>query len=215
MGTIRNGGNGAFSGKAGSFIGSSWKDISYLKGIPKISNKPKTLKQLEQQAKFATAILFLQPIKDLLNVGFGGQNKGKASGYNMAVKHVLDKAIIGVYPDYEIDYTKAVFAKGGLMTAIGPAVTALGGDLIVSWSPDLNQFNAFADDEVTVLIFDPTNNVYLSGAMGVLRPEGEQTITIPQKIESQTDLHLSNRCPRKAIECRSAGRKVSPLRWPR
>jgi hypothetical protein len=28
MGTIRNGGNGAFSGKAGSFIGSSWRDIN-------------------------------------------------------------------------------------------------------------------------------------------------------------------------------------------
>ena len=70
MGTIRNGGNGAFSGKAGSFIGSSWRDINYIKGLPKISSKPKTLKQLEQQAKFAAAIRFLQPVKDLLNIGF-------------------------------------------------------------------------------------------------------------------------------------------------
>jgi len=56
MGTIRNGGNGAFSGKAGSFIGSSWRDINYIEGLSKLSTKPKCEKQLEQQAKFAMAI---------------------------------------------------------------------------------------------------------------------------------------------------------------
>lgn len=63
MGTFRNGGNGAFSGKTGSFIGSNWSDINYIKGIPRISNKPKTQKQLEQQAKFALAVRFLRPVK--------------------------------------------------------------------------------------------------------------------------------------------------------
>jgi hypothetical protein len=33
MGTLRNGGNGTFIGKAGSFIVSSWKDISYMKKL--------------------------------------------------------------------------------------------------------------------------------------------------------------------------------------
>ena len=76
MGTIRNGGNGAFSGKAGSFIGCNWSDISYMKGIPKISNKPKTLKQLEQQAKFATAIRFLRPVKMQVEEGLARSSRG-------------------------------------------------------------------------------------------------------------------------------------------
>jgi len=74
-----------------------------MRGIPKISRKPKTLKQLEQQAKFAAAIKFLGPIKDMLNVTFGAQKQGKASGYNLAVKDILDHAITGTYPDYSID----------------------------------------------------------------------------------------------------------------
>lgn len=179
MGTIRNGGNGAFSGKAGSFIGSSWRDISYMRGIPKISKKPKTLKQLEQQARFATAVKFLQPVKDLLNVGFGSQKSGKATGYNLALKHVLDYAIGGVYPDFVIDYPKAQFAKGSLAAPVGAAAQAEAGELVVTWSPVLNPFNAYLDDEVTVIIFDPATNIYLSGPMGVTRMQAEMNIPIP------------------------------------
>lgn len=179
MGTIRNGGNGAFSGKAGSFIGSSWRNISYIKGLPKISNKPKSLAQLDQQARFATAVKFLQPVKDLLNLGFSSQTKGRASGYNMAVKHVLENAIAGVYPDYEIDYTKAMFSKGGLAAPVAAEVTVDTGYLVLTWSGDLNPHNGFSDDEVTVLIYDPVNDIYLSGPMGILRPEGEMIIPVP------------------------------------
>lgn len=49
MGRIKQGANGGFSGKAGSVIGSSWKEIEYIKGRPKVSNKPATQRQLEQQ----------------------------------------------------------------------------------------------------------------------------------------------------------------------
>lgn len=179
MGTIRNGGNGAFSGKAGSFIGSSWRDINYMRGIPKISKKPKTLKQLEQQARFATAVKFLQPVKDLLNVGFGGQKSGKATGYNLAVKQVLESAIGGTYPDFVINYPKVLFAKGSLAAPVGGVVQAEAGGVVVSWSPDLNPHNGFMDDEVNILIFDPANNIYLSGEMGVARVQGEMNIPIP------------------------------------
>ncbi|MEJ7694699.1 DUF6266 family protein [Daejeonella sp.] len=179
MGTLRNGGNGTFIGKAGSFIGSTWRDISYMKGIPKISNKPKSLKQLEQQSKFATAIRFLGPIKDLLNVGFNGQKQRKASGYNMAVKFILDNAITGTYPDYTIDYGKVMVAKGTLAAPVGPAITAYAETLVISWSPDINPYNGFLDDEATAVIFDPLNNIFLSGEMGILRPEGEMTVYVP------------------------------------
>lgn len=179
MGTLRNGGNGTFIGKAGSFIGSTWKDISYMKGIPKISNKPKTLRQLEQQAKFAAAIKFLGPIKDLLNVGFHSQTQGKASGYNMAVKFILDNAISGEYPDFAIDYGKVMLAKGSLAAPVGPAIIAEPATLVITWSPDVNPYNGFLDDEATVVIFDPLNNIFISGLTGILRPEGEMTVPVP------------------------------------
>lgn len=42
MGTIRQGANGSFRGKAGSVIGSSWKGIDYIKGLPKKRTKGAT-----------------------------------------------------------------------------------------------------------------------------------------------------------------------------
>jgi hypothetical protein len=70
MGTIKQGANGGFSGKAGSVIGSSCSNISYIKGLLKLSNKPKSEMQLEQQARFAMAIRFLLPIKDYITKAY-------------------------------------------------------------------------------------------------------------------------------------------------
>lgn len=49
MGTIRKGANSGFSGKAGSVIESSRKEIEYIKGRSKVSNKPSTQPQPEQR----------------------------------------------------------------------------------------------------------------------------------------------------------------------
>ncbi|WP_411274424.1 DUF6266 family protein, partial [Daejeonella sp.] len=91
---------GAFSGKAGSFIGSNWRDINYIKGILRISNKPKTQKQLEQQAKFALAVRFLRPVKLQVEAGFSKIKQGHTTSYNLALKQILVNAITGTYPDY-------------------------------------------------------------------------------------------------------------------
>ena len=119
MGTIRKGANGGFSGKAGSVVGSSWRDVDYIKGLPKLSSKPATERQLEQRAKFATAVNFLQPVKQLLNLGFSTQRTGRATGYNIGLRHLLENAIAGDYPTYGIDYSKVVISKGGHGKSLG------------------------------------------------------------------------------------------------
>jgi len=47
MATFKNGPNGGFSGKVGSVVGSSWKGIDYIRGLPaKRKNKPDTLEKI-------------------------------------------------------------------------------------------------------------------------------------------------------------------------
>lgn len=53
------------------------------------------------------------------------------------------------------------------------------GELVISWSDDLNPFNANMDDEVMVVIFDPATNIYLSRPMSVTRVEAVMNIPIP------------------------------------
>lgn len=185
MGRIKQGANGGFSGKAGSVIGSSWKEIEYIKGRPKKSNKAPTQRQLEQQAKFSLAVKFLKPIKDLLNFTCSSLREGRAMGFNMALKQVLAQAVLGDYPDYAIDYAAVKLAYGPLAIAKGSVVAEAGGILKVSWVTQPNKYNAFADDLITVLIYDPETNIYTHGLDNITRSEGEMLITLENNMIGQ------------------------------
>ncbi|WP_229707698.1 DUF6266 family protein, partial [Sphingobacterium alkalisoli] len=90
--------NGAYSGKVGNVIGSSWRNVDYVRSLSKRSNKPASADQLAQRAKFALGVSFLSPIKDLLNLGYSDALQGRSTGYNKALQHLLANGIMGDYP---------------------------------------------------------------------------------------------------------------------
>ena len=63
MAQFNQGVNGAFSGKVGSVIGSNWRDIDYMRGLPKKTSKEPTAKQLGVRARFTVLSQFLLLIK--------------------------------------------------------------------------------------------------------------------------------------------------------
>ncbi|MBB6239500.1 hypothetical protein HDC90_004153 [Pedobacter sp. AK013] len=93
MATYSKGANGAFSGKVGSVIGSNWRSIDYLKGLPKKSSKPSTEPQLAQRSKFALAPLYLSPIKDILNIGFKDKQLNKLTLHDHQQMFVADREL--------------------------------------------------------------------------------------------------------------------------
>jgi len=161
MATYSKGANGAFSGKVGSVIGSNWRNVDYLRGLPKKSSKPSTEPQLAQRTKFALAAQYLSPIKDVLNTGFKDKQLNKITGYNAAVKIFLNQAVTGDYPDFQIDFSKVVLSKGSLSVMHGLSAGLQGADLLLNWQSILNRYNAFADDVLTVVLFNATKNMYL------------------------------------------------------
>lgn len=161
MGSYSKGANGTFSGKVGSVIGSSWRSIDYLKSLPKKSSKEATVDQLAQRAKFALAPLYLRPIKDILNIGFGDKKLNKITGYNAAVKVFLTQAVGGDFPAFTIDFSKMVISKGSLSVFHGLGANLQGTTLILTWQNILNRYNAFADDTLIVILFNETKMMYL------------------------------------------------------
>jgi hypothetical protein len=161
MATYKQGANGAFSGKVGSVVGSNWRSVDYLKGMPKKSSKPITEPQLAQRLKFSLAPLYLSPIKDILNIGFKDKQLNKITGYNAAVKAFLSQAIGGTYPDFVIDFSQVVISKGSLLVFHGLNAVLQGNDLLLSWQSLLNRYNAFADDVLTVVLFNDNKKMYL------------------------------------------------------
>lgn len=179
MGRIRKGANGGFSGKAGSVVGSRWRDIDYIRGLPKLSNKPKSEKQLEQQARFTLAINVLLPVKKQLDIGFGKIRQGRTTSYNIALKHMLDYAIVGIYPVLEIDYPKIAFSQGRLSGVLGTSVLAEPGKIKLSWSTDVNRSTALPGDLMTILVYEPESNEYVIGPPDVTRSASTVDITMP------------------------------------
>lgn len=179
MGRIRKGANGGFSGKAGSVVGSSWRDIDYIRGLPKLSNKPKSEKQLEQQARFALAINVLLPVKKQIDIGFGKIRQGRTTSYNIALKHMLDFAIVGIYPSLEIDFPKIAFSQGRLSGVLGTSVLAEPAKIKLSWSTDVNRSTALPGDLMTILVYEPESNEYVIGPPDVTRSASTVDITMP------------------------------------
>jgi len=111
MAEFRHGVNGAFSGKVGSVIGSNWRDIDYMRGLPKKSSKEPTAKQLGVRARFTLVSQFLLLIKDAVDRGYSKQYSGKATAFNLAVR-ANQEALIGTDLDPQLDYAKIIISKG-------------------------------------------------------------------------------------------------------
>ena len=151
MGTIKQGILGGFNGKVGTVIGSSWKGITYMKGIPTHTRNPRTEKQIAQRTKMEFARNFLQPAAEFINLGFRDVAKHQ-SPLNYAASQMMRNAILGDYPDYTPDYSKLVWSHGLLTQPVVETVYANYDALDFLWVDNSGQGNAKADDISMVVV---------------------------------------------------------------
>jgi hypothetical protein len=186
MGRLNRGPNGPFSGKAGSIIGSSWRDIYYIKGLQKKSTNPRSQAQIAQQNKFAFAVKFLRPVKVILDMGFSRINPGGATGYNMAISHTVQNAIKGSDPDYEIDYPSVVLCTKGKLALPGNIQMELDGiNLRLTWDISTSPY-ASSSDLVEILIHQPGTSNFQTGRDGIPRGSGQLQIKLSDHYQGDT-----------------------------
>ena len=150
MGKIKQGILGGFSGKVGSVVGGSWKGISYMRGRAVSFKNPQTLHQIQQRTKLALALSVLQPITAFIRVGFKRYAR-RQSEFNAAMSYTVKHAIVGAYPDYEIDYTKLLVARGPLPGASNPVAQAVTGKIKLTWDDNSGIGEARPTDKVMVV----------------------------------------------------------------
>jgi hypothetical protein len=187
MGKYKKGILGAFSGKVGTVVGSSWKGIDYMRSLPRPSTKAPTDPQLIQRAKFGLVTGFFRPVSELLNMGFQSLASGK-SGYNVATSDFIASAITGIYPDLEIDYTRVLFSKGTLTGAYG--VTSLSdnpGTIKVSWTDNSGSGTAKASDKMVIVVYNPLKGQFVYNInSGALRSAGTDALALPAEFSGDT-----------------------------
>jgi len=180
MAVFKKGINGAFSGTIGSTVGASWREINYMRSLPKPSKKPATPLQLAQRAKFALAVAFLQPMKWVLNIGFNDKKRGRSTGYNRGLQLFISEAITGMYPDFEIDFPAISISKGSMDKLVGvSAVSEAPNTLSLAWTDhsgepveEGEEVGAYADDQVFVLLYNVTEQLFTTNRAARRQEEG-------------------------------------------
>ena len=177
MAKFLNGPIGTFSGKVGSIIGSNWRDVPYMRGLPKKRTKPFSEGQLAQQQRFSMMGKFLLPLKGLLEIGLANQYTGESTLFNVAMALNLP-AVGGSYPDFVIDYSEVKFSTGGLLRPRG--VTLAPGEHVVnvSWRPTITAFDGNLDDEVYILLYDTVLRTFYTTDEVMTRSAGEAEIEV-------------------------------------
>lgn len=182
MGTIKKGIIGGVSGRVGPVTGSSWKGKPYIKGRPMAVANPKTQGQLDHRGKFAAAIQFLSPMKAFLRAGFVEMAIDKTA-FNAAMSWNYHHAVMGVYPDFEIDYTRVLVSQGSLTGALNPKVMVSEHQVIFSWQNNADNMEVMDSDKALLLIYDATQHKAIGVAGGNTRDSGSQSVTIPDVIK--------------------------------
>lgn len=170
MATFEKGILGGFSGKVGSVIGGNWKGIDYMRSKAAKRTFVPSQKQLEQQLKFALMMRFLQPMAGLLTISFHDFAVRK-TGINSAFAYNYQEAITGDFPDYAIDYSKALVSRGNLPNALAPSViSGAGSTLTWSWT-DNNSSTADPNDQAILVAFCPEMRQAIFTTNGAKRSE--------------------------------------------
>jgi len=171
MGIISKGILGGFSGTVGNVVGGTWKGISYMRSLAATRKSNFSQAQLEQQAKFALTIKFLQPLAGLLNLSFR-EYAVKMSGFNNAMRYTLKNAITGVYPSFLIDYSLVLVSRGDLPNALSPTATAGSGKISFNWTDNSGVGKAAGTDKAILVVYCPTKQQCIYNSLGADRSMG-------------------------------------------
>lgn len=186
MGKISQGILGGFSGKVGNVIGGNWKGIDYMRVRPASVSNPQTEGQVDQRSKFSTVLGFLQPLRGFLKIGFRGYAI-KMTEFNSAMSYNVKNAVIGVYPDYVIDFESALISRGGLTGALNPTVNSPGvGQVQFNWVDNSIDGNARPTDRAMVLVYNPARNEAVYVNDGSARSIGNHALTVPDQYSGDT-----------------------------
>lgn len=178
MGTFSKGILGGFSGTVGTVVGGNWKGIDYMRSQSSKRTGGFTQPQLEQQAKFALIVKFVQTMTAFVAISFR-DFAVQMTGFNNAVSYNLKNAITGVYPNYSLLYNLALVSRGDLPNALGPtAIAAAGGKVVYSWTDNTGVGRAKATDLAMLLVYCPALNMSIYTTGSAARSAVTDTLTV-------------------------------------
>ncbi|MFI1743247.1 DUF6266 family protein [Thalassobellus sediminis] len=186
MGKIAQGILGGLSGKVGNVIGGSWKGIDYLRIKPTSVSNPRTAGQVNQRNKFTVTLEYLQPNLAFIQKGYKNYAIKKTE-FNAAMSYVLNNAITGIEPDFNVDYSKALLSRGNLSGVLNPDNNlAIPGEVTFTWGDNSAEGNANRTDKAMLLVYNPIKKESIAQLEGADRTIGTERVIIPSTYAGDT-----------------------------
>lgn len=188
---------GAFSGKAGSIVGSSWKGIAVMRSLPGKRTRRQTQIQIDQQEKFSMMVELFVGLAELLRDTF--QPVGSQfSGYNAAIAFNIHRAIYGEASPFSLNYAEVFISKGSLLQVSAPsAEAAVANQLRFNWTNNAQPGMPIADeDKVTVAAYCPAKQQWVYAKSMTTRDSGtallDTSVFAGEAVETWLLLHSKN-----------------------
>lgn len=156
MGIIKQGILGAFSGKVGAVVGSSWKGIAVMKARPASVANPRTAKQLLQRGAMSRSVAFAQPILGEVLKPLNDRFASRMSGYNLFIQRNIKHFEVGTPPSETLIDISPRVNKAQLIDAV--AADPNNKRIKVSWVSDAGQGFALDTDIPFVVVRSTSNN---------------------------------------------------------
>jgi len=184
MAEIKNGILGAFNGRVGPVSGYTRHGRNIMRSAASTVTDKVTDKRRAQREKIRVCNAFINAFsgtgifaKTFPNPDHGG------SGYNRAMKVLMNSALEGLYPDYTILYDKFLISKGEL-PAPKDAATGLDadGNLVLTWADNSTEGTAKENDvAVAVAYFTDRQQRLIYSLDAAKRVAGYARLEIPSE----------------------------------
>jgi len=149
-------------GRTGNNVGRVVKGKNVIAMRPSPSSKPATQAMLDQRFKFGLITSWLRRLGAVIDVGFKDYD-AEMSSRNAAISYNLLNAVIGVSPNFTIDYEKVVYSRGKLDVANNPLVAVTtAAKLDYSWAAPTGDTNALGTDKVTFVVYNEAKNKFVT-----------------------------------------------------
>lgn len=178
MGEIKQGILGGFSGKVGTVIGSSWKNVNYMRALAISVKNPRTEKQQHQRAKFALCFKFLQAFTPYIRVSYQ-TSAIQCTTFNAAMSYLLSNAVSGTGTDLSIDYNRVMVARGTLQPVHNDQANLSGTTLSLQWEDNSGQGDAQADDLAMPLVYNKVRGEAIYQTEAATRADGKLELSLP------------------------------------
>lgn len=185
---------GPVSGRIGSVVGATWKNIAYLRSLPrrKKNKTARTPAQIANQRKFKFVTEWLVPFYPYVSNGFRHLAQERTE-INAAFSLNYQCAVKGTYPDLSISYPDVVLSKGNLPGLMGAEVSRIDQDtILLSWKKNDELRQVSFDDQLMLVLYSPELKIADGFIGGVKRADHKYSFKLnPRLISKALEVYVS------------------------